>query len=165
MIARNGSEVKMAQANEGAALWVVLARAYRAMQIFVERSVAALGIGLSDFMILEALLHKGAMTMSALCEAVLLANASMTAAVDRLEKKKLVERIPDLKDRRVRLVQLTPEGTATIKRLFARHLKDLEEVMAGVSPAERAQARQVLKTIGLAAQVATITRIPTYKER
>ena len=85
----------MAQVSDSAALWVVLARAYRAMQNFVEQSVSALGIGLSDFMILEALLHKGAMTMSALCEAVLLTNASMTAAVDRLEKKKLVERIAD----------------------------------------------------------------------
>ena len=148
----------MAQASESgsAALWVVLARAYRAMQPFVERSVVSLGIGLSDFMILEALLHKGAMTMSALCEAVLLANASMTAAVDRLEKKKLVERIADATDRRVRLVQLTPEGTAMIKRLFARHLKDLEEVMKDVPAAERTQVRQVLKTIGLAAQAATI---------
>ena len=149
-------DAAMAQASESAALWVVLARAYRAMQMFVEKSVAALGIGLSDFMILEALLHKGAMTMSALCEAVLLKNASMTAAVDRLEKKKLVERIADSNDRRVRLVQLTPDGAATIKRLFVRHLKDLEEVMKDVSPAERAQARQVLKTIGLAAQAAAI---------
>jgi len=56
----------------------------------------------------------------------------------------------------VRLVQLTPEGTAMIKRLFARHLKDLEEVMKDVPSAERAQVRQVLKTIGLAAQAATI---------
>jgi MarR family 2-MHQ and catechol resistance regulon transcriptional repressor len=146
----------MAQASDSAGLWVVLARAYRAMQMFVEKSVAALGIGLSDFMILEALLHKGAMTMSALCDAVLLANASMTAAVDRLEKKKLVERIADPKDRRVRLVQLTPDGAAMIKRLFARHLKDLEEVMKDVPAGDRAQARQVLKTIGLAAQAATL---------
>jgi MarR family 2-MHQ and catechol resistance regulon transcriptional repressor len=94
--------------------------------------------------------------MSALCDAVLLANASMTAAVDRLERKKLVERIADPKDRRVRLVQLTPDGAAMIKRLFARHLKDLEEVMKDVPAAERVQVRQVLKTIGLAAQAATL---------
>ena len=135
-----------------AALWVVLARAFRSMQTFVERSIAALDIGLSDFMILEALLHKGPMAMSALCEAVLLANASMTAAVDRLEEKRFVERSADKQDRRVRLVQLTPEGTAVIKRLFTRHLKDLDEVMAAVTPAERAELRRGLKTIGLAAQ-------------
>ena len=149
----------MTRSSEGpttaAALWVVLARAYRSMEAFVEGSIAALGIGLSDFMILEALLHKGPMTMSALCDAVLLANASMTSAIDRLESKRLVQRIADKEDRRVRLVQLTPEGSTVIKRLFARHLKDLDEVMKDVPAAQRADLRRALKTIGLAAQSAT----------
>jgi MarR family 2-MHQ and catechol resistance regulon transcriptional repressor len=141
-----------------AALWVVLARAHRALAGFVEQSVAALGLGLSEFMILEALLHKGPSTMSALCDAALLANASMTSAIDRLEQKRLVERTASKDDRRVRLVQLTPEGTALIKRLFARHLRDLDEVMKDVPAAERAELRRGLKTIGLAAQAATAAR-------
>ena len=77
------AEMSSERETSAAALWVVMARAYRAMAGFVERSVSALGIGLSDFMILEALLHKGALTMSALCEAVLITNAWMTAAIDR----------------------------------------------------------------------------------
>ena len=135
-----------------AALWVVLARAYRAMAAFVERSVAALDIGLSDFMILEALLHKGPLTMSELCEAALITNASMTAAIDRLEERAFVERVADKQDRRVRRVQLTAQGTALIKRLYVRHERDLDEVMSGVHPSERAELRRGLKTIGLAAQ-------------
>ena len=148
-----------------AALWVVMARAYRAMAGYVEQSVAALGLGLSEFMILEALLHKGSMTMSALCEAALLANASMTSAIDRLQNKNLVERIAtraseksETQDRRVRLVQLTAEGSAVIKPLFARHLRDLDEVMKDVPAATRAELRRALKTIGLAAQAATAAR-------
>ncbi|QMV20390.1 MarR family transcriptional regulator [Granulicella sp. 5B5] len=138
-----------------AALWVVLARAYRSMQTFVEHSIAALGIGLSDFMILEALLHKGPMTMSALCNAVLITNASMTSAIDRLEEKHYVERTASKEDRRIRLAQLTPEGATLIKRLFPRHLKDLDEVMKDIPAAERAELRRGLKTIGLAAQAAS----------
>jgi MarR family transcriptional regulator, 2-MHQ and catechol-resistance regulon repressor len=141
-----------------AALWVVLARAYRAMATFVEHSVATLDIGLSDFMILEALLHKGPMTMSALCNAALITNASMTSAIDRLEKRSLVERTADKTDRRIRLVQLTPQGTALIKRLYTRHEKDLDEVMADISPKERAELRRGLKTIGLAAQAKASSR-------
>ncbi|MES2392345.1 MAG: MarR family transcriptional regulator [Acidobacteriota bacterium] len=137
-----------------AALWVVLARAYRSLQTYVEHSISTLGIGLSDFMILEALLHKGPLTMSALCEAVLLANASMTAAVDRLEEKHFVERTNDKTDRRVRLVHLTPEGTALIKRLYVLHLRDLEEVMKDVPAASRTHLRQALKAVGLSAQAA-----------
>jgi MarR family 2-MHQ and catechol resistance regulon transcriptional repressor len=148
--------------NTAAALWVVLARAHRAMAGYVEQSVSELGLGLSEFMILEALLHKGPMTMSALCQAALLANASMTSAIDRLEKKNLVERITprtaENQDRRVRLVELTPEGTALIKRLFAHHLRDLDEVMQDVPASERADLRRALKTIGLAAHAATAAR-------
>jgi MarR family 2-MHQ and catechol resistance regulon transcriptional repressor len=138
----------------------VLARAYRAMAAFVEQSVATLGIGLSDFMILEALLHKGPMTMTALCDAALLANASMTSAIDRLEQRNFVQRVPDKEDRRVKHVQLTPEGTALIKRLYAHHQRDLDEVMTDLSPAERAEIRRGLKTVGLAAQSMTASRKP-----
>jgi MarR family transcriptional regulator, 2-MHQ and catechol-resistance regulon repressor len=141
-----------AHETSSAALWVVLARAYRSMAAFVESSVAALDIGLSDFMILEALLHKGPLTMTELCDAALITNASMTAAIDRLEERAFVERIADKQDRRVRRVQLTPHGTALIKRLYGRHERDLDEVMSGVSLTERAELRRGLKTIGLAAQ-------------
>ena len=145
---------KTASAHEtsSAALWVVLARAYRSMAAFVERSVAALDIGLSDFMILEALLHKGPLTMSELCEAALITNASMTAAIDRLEERAFVERVTDNQDRRVRRVQLTAQGVALIKRLYAKHERDLDDVMSSVSPSERAELRRGLKAIGLAAQ-------------
>ena len=143
------------------ALWVVLARAYRSMAAFVEHSIAALDIGLSDFMILEALLHKGPGTMTALCEAALITNASMTAAVDRLEQRGLVERTSDQADRRVRLVQLTGEGTTLIRRLYTRHQRDLEEVMAEVPPSERAELRRGLKAIGLAAQAKSAQRAAT----
>jgi MarR family transcriptional regulator, 2-MHQ and catechol-resistance regulon repressor len=135
-----------------AALWVVLARAYHSMAAFVERSVAALDIGLSDFMILEALLHKGPLTMSELCEAALITNASMTAAIDRLEQRAFVERVASKEDRRVRRAQLTAQGATLIRRLYARHERDLDEVMSAIPAAQRADLRRGLKTIGLAAQ-------------
>jgi MarR family 2-MHQ and catechol resistance regulon transcriptional repressor len=122
------------------------------MAAFVEHSVAALDIGLSDFMILEALLHKGPLTMSELCEAALITNASMTAAIDRLEERAFVERISDKQDRRVRRAQLTTQGTTLIKRLYTRHERDLDDVMSAIPAAERAEVRRALKAIGLAAQ-------------
>jgi MarR family transcriptional regulator, 2-MHQ and catechol-resistance regulon repressor len=140
-----------------AALWVVLARAYRSMAAFVEHSVAALDIGLSDFMILEALLHKGPLTMSELCDAALITNASMTAAIDRLEERAFVERVADKQDRRVRRAQLTTQGMALIKRLYVRHERDLDDVMSGISAAERVELRRGLKAIGLAAQAKLIS--------
>ena len=142
-----------------ARVWVVLARAYGSMAAFVEERIAAEEIGLSDFMVLEALLHKGPLTMSAIGEKVLLANASMTSAIDRLEEKALVTRKNSAEDRRIRLVELTDEGKSFIEEIYARHEKDLEFVASSLSDAERRTMYEGLKKIGLAAQVA----VPTEK--
>ena len=89
----------------GPKLWVVLARAHGALASYVEQRIATEGLCLSDFMVLEVLLHKGPMTISEIGAKVLLANASMTAAVDRLEEKSLVLRRSSDSDRRIRMVE------------------------------------------------------------
>ena len=111
--------------------------------------MAEMGIGMSDFMILEALLHKGPMSMSQIGDKVLLANPSMTAAVDRLARQGLVTRhCPSEGDRRVRTVDLTPCGRKAIRKIFAQHVEDLEGIMQGICPEQRAAIRAGLKSIG-----------------
>ena len=99
-----------------AQLWIVLARCQRAVSALVERSVADLGLCLSDFMVLEALLHKGSLTITDMQAKVLLASGSMTAAVDRLEKRSLLVRKTTSSDRRARVLELTPDGRLFIER-------------------------------------------------
>jgi MarR family 2-MHQ and catechol resistance regulon transcriptional repressor len=140
-------------------LWLVLARAYGSIVNYIEGSIAAQGLGLSDFMVLEVLLHKGPLTISAIGEKVLLASASMTSAIDRLEKRGLVRRRSCNSDRRIRLVELTGEGKSFIEEIYVRHEKDLELVASSLSNEERRTMYEGLKKIGLAAQVA----VPTEK--
>ena len=135
----------------GAKLWVVLARAYSSLAGYVERCIAAQGLCLSDFMVLEVLLHKGPMTISGIGEKVLLANASMTSAIDRLTERGLVVRKNSEQDRRIRIVELTREGRKLISSLYRQHERDIEAVMDGLSDTERNLLRRGLKKIGLAA--------------
>jgi MarR family 2-MHQ and catechol resistance regulon transcriptional repressor len=135
-------------------LWIVLAKAYGSLATYAEQRVSAAGLCLSDFMALEALLHKGPLTMSAIGEKILLANASMTSAVDRLEKHGFVTRNGSTEDRRIRVVELTSEGRKFISEMYKRHERDLESVMTEISATERAQLRRTLKKIGLAAKAA-----------
>jgi MarR family 2-MHQ and catechol resistance regulon transcriptional repressor len=141
-------------------LWLVLARAYGSIVNYIEGSFVAQGLGLSDFMVLEVLLHKGPLTISAIGEKVLLASASMTSAIDRLEKRGLVRRKTCDSDRRIRFVELTDSGKAFIEEIYARHVKDLEAVTVGLSEEERRVMYEGLKKIGLAAKVA----VPTQKD-
>jgi MarR family 2-MHQ and catechol resistance regulon transcriptional repressor len=143
----------MEDGNEIAAprIWVVLAKSYKAMASFVERQVAGQGLGLSDFMVLEVLLHKGPLTISAIGEKVLLANASMTSAIDRLEDKGYVVRKTSEQDRRIRRIELTTEGKSFISRIYRRHEAAIESLMSGLGSEERAALHSSLKKIGLAA--------------
>ena len=138
----------------GPKLWVVLARAYKSLASYIERCVAAQGLCLSDFMVLEVLLHKGPMTISEIGEKVLLANASMTSAVDRLHKRGFVRRKNSESDRRVRIVELTKRGHAFISEIYERHAIDIEEVVSVLTPVERSQLRSSLRKLGLSATAA-----------
>jgi MarR family 2-MHQ and catechol resistance regulon transcriptional repressor len=132
-------------------LWMVLSKCHHAFSQLAERSIAGTGLCLSDFMVLEALLHKGPLTITAIQEKVLLASGSMTAAVDRVEKKGLVARKPAPADRRARLLELTAEGRRTAKALFEKHARDLEVPASALSGAERRRLYELLKKLGLAA--------------
>jgi MarR family 2-MHQ and catechol resistance regulon transcriptional repressor len=145
-------------ATTGPRLWVVLARAHGAMASYVEACIASAGLCLSDFMVLEVLLHKGPLTISTIGEKVLLANASMTAAVDRLEEKGWVVRQSSPTDRRSKIVALTREGRAFISALYATHARDIESVISVLTQREKDQLRTLLKKLGLAAKDATINR-------
>jgi MarR family 2-MHQ and catechol resistance regulon transcriptional repressor len=138
-------------------LWLVLARAYGSMVNYIEDSITAQGLGISDFMVLEVLLHKGPLTISAIGEKVLLASASMTSAIDRLEKRELVRRRSCSSDRRIRIVELTDCGKAFIEEIYARHEKDLEAVIGGLNDEERRLMYEGLKKVGHAAKTAVAT--------
>jgi MarR family transcriptional regulator, 2-MHQ and catechol-resistance regulon repressor len=104
---------------------------------------------LTDFAALEALLHKGPLTISEIQDKVMLASGSMTAAIDRLEKMKFVVRRSTSKDRRARVVQLTPEGKRVATAAFEKHARDLEQVTSILSEKEKTQLYASLKKLGL----------------
>jgi MarR family transcriptional regulator, 2-MHQ and catechol-resistance regulon repressor len=134
-------------------LWLVIAKSYRALSLLAEASIANTGLCLTDFAALEALLHKGPLTISQIQEKVRLASGSMTAAVDRLEKLGLVVRKASPHDRRARVVELTPEGKRLAASSFERHAKDLEALMSALSEKEMEQLYGSLRKLGLLAAV------------
>ena len=78
-----------------------------------------------------------------------LAIGSMTAAVDRLEKKGLIMRTPASGDRRAKVLKLTPEGRRIVEKAFSRHAAELESAMAVLNASEKRQLHVLLKKLGL----------------
>ncbi len=106
-------------------------------------------MGLSDFAVLELLLHKGPQPVNLIGRKVLLASGSITTAVDRLQERGLVLKTTAPCDLRSRIVELTPEGKELIERAFAQHALDMEETMSVLRPRERDQLVRLLKKLGL----------------
>ena len=80
-------------------LVIVLTRASRSLSDFLEGGLALQGILNTDFMILEVLLHKGPLAMSAIAPKIPLATTPMRAAIDRLKRRGLVRGQFDRNDR------------------------------------------------------------------
>jgi MarR family transcriptional regulator, 2-MHQ and catechol-resistance regulon repressor len=133
--------------------WLLLWKAFRAVEAQSDRSIARFEMGATDFGVLEALLHKGPLTVTELRHKVLLTSGSMTTAVDRLERRGLVARHGDAKDRRARVIHLTPEGRSLIECAFTEHRDQMEAALAEFSPEDRAQLLPLLRRLGQAAQV------------
>ena len=139
----------------GIHVWLVLWKAARAVEAQAEHSIARFGIGRSDFGVLEALLHRGPLSPKQLGEKVLLTSGSMTAAVDRLESRGLVQREDDAEDRRACIVRLTQAGRRLIERAFAQHRKDMEEALTEFSPEDRRALLPLLRQLGRVAESST----------
>ncbi len=103
---------------------------------------------MSDFAVLEMLLHKGPQAVNVIGKKVLLTSGSMTTAIDRLESRKLVRRTPHPEDQRARLVELTEKGAKIIACAFRQHARDMERTIAVLTPAERLELIKLLKKLG-----------------
>jgi len=131
---------------------LVLWKAAKAIEKVDRTSIAETGLHLSDFQIMEVLLHKGPLPINAIGEKVLLTSGSMTAAANRLEKKGLITRVQDSSDGRFFYVHLTDEGRDIIERAYISHEQNLEKIAAVLSPDERDELVRLLKKIGFNAE-------------
>ena len=127
---------------------MILSRAASAVEARANRHIETFGFCASDFGILECLLHKEALPVSAIGRKILLTSGSITSAIDRLEKKGLVARAFSPDDRRTRIVDLTAQGRKLIESAFAEHETEIESAVAVLNDSERRTLIELLKKLG-----------------
>lgn len=128
-------------------------KAHRTLGRHARLSIEPLGLGPSDFAILELLLHRGQQPVNAIGRRVDLTSGAITSAVDRLEAQGLVARSTDPKDRRTRFVSLTPKGTTQIRKVFGVHKRAMEGVTRSLTKSERVTLISLVKKLGRSAEV------------
>src|SRR6267143_2056132 len=135
----------------GTHLWLVLMKAHRTLQRLATHSIEASDMGLSDFAVMEMLLHKGPQPVNEIGRRVELTSGAITTAVDRLESRGLVTREAHPSDRRARVVRLTAAGEEQAARIFAGHKAAMDSAASGLSKTERATLIGLLKKFGTSA--------------
>src|SRR2546429_4494707 len=132
-------------------LWIVLARAFDAVDRHSRASIARFGLGTTEFGVLEVLYHKGELPVCEVQRRILVESSSTTYVVDKLVARGLVRRRPGQEDRREVLLALTPAGRRLIARIFPPHAAAMRQAVGGLSPRRQAQALRLLRTLGLEA--------------
>ena len=151
----NAAKQKRTADASGTHLWLVLMKAHRALQKVAIQSIESLGTGLSDFAVMELLLHKGPQLVNEIGRRIELTSGAITTAVDRLEARGFVAREAHPTDRRARIVRLTPAGKERAARLFADHKRAMDFAASNLSKTERLELIELLKRVGASAQDAT----------
>src|SRR5436853_679904 len=132
----------------GTHLWLVLMKAHRTLQRLATRSIEASEIGLSDFAVMEMLLHKGPQPVNEIGRRIELTSGAITTAVDRLESRGLVTREADESDRRARIVRLTVRGKAQGAKVVGHHKTAMDSMANALTRGERATLIRWLKKLG-----------------
>ncbi len=96
---------------------------------------------------LTHLFFKGPIKISELCEHMMVSPGAASQMVDRLEKLKMVTRIADPKDRRVRKILVLDKGEKFVQENFAFSQSWLSEIPANIDPEQEAQITAVLSML------------------
>jgi MarR family 2-MHQ and catechol resistance regulon transcriptional repressor len=129
-------------------LWVILARANAAIEAHVVADIERHGLTPAEFGVLEALYHKGPLLLGDVQRRTLVSSGGTTFLIDRLEKRKLVERRLCATDRRARYAALTEAGRAMMTEIFPAHAEVVRRAVSGLGLADQRQVTALLRVLG-----------------
>lgn len=126
-----------------------LMRAAESVTSRVSRTMAAADLTISQFGVLEALLHKGPLCQRDIAAKILKSTGNITLVIDNLEKRALVRRERTSVDRRYLTIQLTCQGLELIHQVFARVEAAIAAEMQVLTNDEQEALGVLCKKLGL----------------
>lgn len=131
----------------------ITGRIVRLSSIFQRRfaeAFAELDLSEGDYGVLVALRRSGdpfELTPTELARARMMTSGGMTAVIDRLERRSLLQRLPNPSDRRGSIIRLTTEGRSIIDRAMEAHTAVEHELIATLSDEQRDRLAGVLRIL------------------
>lgn len=129
--------------------FIKLMRATESLNQRLIRHLSEADLTISQFGILEALLHLGSQNQKELGQKLLKSGGNITLVIDNLEKSGYVSRKKDPNDRRALIVDLTVQGKSYIEDFFPKHLEKITEEFSVLDDREKEELGRICKKIGM----------------
>ena len=129
--------------------FIKLMRAANSASAGLQHNLDTYDLTVSQFGALEALFHRGPMSLSELGRKILRSGGNMTLVASNLEKRGLVRRDRSAEDRRVMHMMLTAKGQRLIEAVWPKHVELLVQSMSVLAAAEQEELARLCKKLGL----------------
>lgn len=129
--------------------YIRLTRAVEALSARLLSSDKLEGLTTSQLGVLDTLHYLGPMVQKDLAGKILKSSGNLTLVIDNLEKRGLVRRERQSKDKRFVTVCLTEDGRALIERVMPGHVGEIRAAMSALSPEEQQTLGDLCKKLGL----------------
>lgn len=131
---------------------IVLFKAHQSLAKNVKSSLIETELTVNEFTVMEALYTKKELSTQELIDKILIPNSSMTYVLDILEKRELINRLKDPKDKRRQLISLTDEGESLFKEVYEQHYQHMQSIFSVLSDQENQELQRLLKIVGKKAE-------------
>lgn len=103
---------------------------------------------MGQFAVLEALYHKGDLTVGQVQEKILSTSGTIPVIVRNLEARGYLTRLQDEGDKRRSILQITPEGRGLMELVYPQNEECIIEMLSVLNDDEKNQLVLLLKKIG-----------------
>jgi DNA-binding MarR family transcriptional regulator len=137
---------------EGARILARAGRITRAAAREIDAVFARHGLDAGEFYVLSALRRAAPpyrLRPTEIYRSLMISSGGLTDRLNRLERAGLVRRCTAADDKRSLLVELTEEGRARVEQAFREDMALENELVAGLTPAERNDLVRLLRKLAL----------------
>ena len=131
--------------------FVKLMRAANSVAAATNSELAAAGLTVSQFAVLEVLYHVGPLCLKEIAFRILTTAGNLTLVVNNLEKSGLVRRKQSSEDRRYFSLHLISKGKHLITEVFPKQAAMISRVLETLTPEEQSQLAGLCKKLGTSA--------------
>jgi len=129
--------------------YIKLIRSAESLSSKINLELSEFGLTESQFGVLDALYHLGAMKQKELGKKILKSGGNITMVINNLEKHGMVQRKKSEKDKRQFIINLTSTGKKTIQDLLPNITKKIKKHFDILTKEEQKELQRLCKIVGL----------------